>query len=786
MKRFLSSLLVLLASFVSLQAASYDDWTSYFSYNDGQQAVEAGGVVYAVMNGNLMAYHRASSEVITYDRVSHGLSGKTISLMDYCATLKTLVLVYDDGNIDLLNLSNGHVRNIPQFKDQPDNDFGLNRLLVCGDDAYLATNEGFISISIRKGVINNRYPIGGTSCVLMYDDRIYAAMKEGGILVIDRDDNGLDKTRWQPFTTRPVSDMATTGEWLYMSTPYSAEAAANNYPGLWVYSTSEGEQKRITGYATRYVRSLNGDVIAYGGGVALSVAKDAPTVMKSHANFSESVNSITPASDGGYWVARAGQGVTHFSFNADTFVADATPIRGDGPLYERPFYLSFAGDRLLMTPGRLDADDDTNNFPFHATYMDSDGEWHELEVPTVEGGWLQTRKGFVNATAMVQDPLDPAHHFVTSGRNGLFEYRDGKIVQQYTQANSPIRSAAGAGNYDYIRCDAPIFDDEGNLFFSNTSVDTTFYCLKRDGRFVPFYSPVTAQLSNFEHALFDHSGRLWVTQRRYAGNTRGGFLCIDFNGTIDNTKDDIYTYRSVFTNQDGTAFVANNAYSMAIDHDGRIWMGTNAGLIVCDNPDEWAADDFRITQVKVPRNDGTNYADYLLDGAAITAIAVDGANRKWIGTDTDGLYFVSADGTVTLEHFTMDNSPLVSNTIWSLACHPTSGEVFVGTDKGLVCFQSDASQPADELSQDNIRVFPNPVRHDYEGPVTLQGLTADCDVKVVNTAGHTVADGTSHGGTFVWNARGYNGERVATGIYYFMIADPAGGTATVAKVAVVR
>ena len=48
-------------------------------------------------------------------------------------------------------------------------------------------------------------------------------------------------------------------------------------------------------------------------------------------------------------------------------------------------------------------------------------------------------------------------------------------------------------------------------------------------------------------------------------------------------------------------------------------------------------DNFRVYRIKIPRNDGTGLADYLLDTEEIKAIAIDGANRKWIGTATSGV-----------------------------------------------------------------------------------------------------------------------------------------------------
>ena len=263
-----------------------------------------------------------------------------------------------------------------------------------------------------------------------------------------------------------------------------------------------------------------------------------------------------------------------------------------------------------------------------------------------------------------------------------------------------------------------------------------------------------------ERTLFDRHGQLWVTSRRTVTNHTGGFLCYDYNRTLDNTADDRATYRSSFYNQDGAVVNILSAYAIAQDHAGSLWLGTDQGLYKVDDPLQWHERNFLITQIKVPRNDGTNLADYLLSGVPVTAIAVDGADRKWVGTQGDGLYLISADGLQTLHHFTTDNSPLFSNNIWSVACHPTTGEVMIGTQEGILAYRSDATEPQPSLDRSRLRVFPNPVRPDYMGVITLDGLTAD--------------------------GRGFDGVRVASGVYHFHVFDPSGQRAAVAKVAIVR
>ena len=192
------------------------------------------------------------------------------------------------------------------------------------------------------------------------------------------------------------------------------------------------------------------------------------------------------------------------------------------------------------------------------------------------------------------------------------------------------------------------------------------------------------------------------------------------------------------------------------------------------------------TQVKVPRNDGTNNADYLLANVDISSIAIDGGNRKWIGTLNNGVYLISADNMTQIHHFTTSNSKLLSNAVLSIAINPTSGEVFFATDKGLCSYVSDATAPNTEMTTDNVRAYPNPVEPGYSGPITISGLSLDADVKILTTNGVVVNQGRSNGGTYVWDGCDQKGRRVASGIYMVATATSKGEKGTVCKIAIVR
>ncbi len=241
-----------------------------------------------------------------------------------------------------------------------------------------------------------------------------------------------------------------------------------------------------------------------------------------------------------------------------------------------------------------------------------------------------------------------------------------------------------------------------------------------------------------------------------------------------------------FVNQDNTTITVNNGIRCCVeDTDGNMWVGTNNGLLLLEQSQFYESSPV-FTQVKVPRNDGTDLADYLLSGLDIQCIAIDGGGRKWVGTNNNGVYLISRDNMTQLQHFTSNNSCLLSDVVLSVAINQSSGEVFFGTDKGLCSYISDATEAATEMTKDNVWAYPNPVTPDYTGLITIVGLTDNADIKILAPNGALVAQGRSNGGTFTWDGNDQYGNRVASGVYMVATATNDGNKGTVCKIAIVR
>ena len=240
----------------------------------------------------------------------------------------------------------------------------------------------------------------------------------------------------------------------------------------------------------------------------------------------------------------------------------------------------------------------------------------------------------------------------------------------------------------------------------------------------------------------------------------------------------------VYINEDGTNITPIYLFDVKEDINRNVWIATSSGPLYFTQADIMDCSG-NVIQHKVPRNDGTNLADYLLGNIETRCIAFDGGNRKWIGT-SDGLFIISDDCNTQIGHYTVDNSPLPSNIIHDILVDKNSNVVYIATDKGLCSYSNDATEPSEIMDKDNVYAYPNPVTPEYTGYVTIVGLSFDADVKIVTSNGALVNSGRSTGGTYRWNVRDLKGKRVASGVYMVETATQDGGKGVVCKIAIVN
>eukprot|EP01034_Spumella_vulgaris_P000294 gene294-390_t len=222
-------------------------------------------------------------------------------------------------------------------------------------------------------------------------------------------------------------------------------------------------------------------------------------------------------------------------------------------------------------------------------------------------------------------------------------------------------------------------------------------------------------------------------------------------------------YKNINTNNGSGLLPSGYVQSIVEDQDGEVWVGTENGFIIFYSPEAVLGNTgFNGVQPVIKATDGNN--EKLLDGVSVRNIFVDGGNRKWMATYGAGAYLMSADGYKILQHFQRANSPLLSDNLLSVTVHPTEGNVYFGTEIGIVSYRGDATDATSEFSEE-VYAFPNPVRPEFTGPITIKGLAQNSELKITDISGQLIYQTTANGGTATWSGNNFAGQRAKTGVY---------------------
>ena len=669
MKRQLLYILTLLVTTVA--NAAIGDWKIYLSYSDPQQIERVGEQLFVRASNSLYLYNKADQSIQTFDKVT-GLNDVNIINIGWNTAAKKLLIVYDNSNIDLMDLQ-GNVSNISDLYNKiMTEDKTVNSITMNGHYAYLATNFGGVKLDLNKVEISESYMLGlQVSKIGVDNDNIYARTAQNKTYKASLSSNLIDKSNWAQVTSWPQTIFSTD------NTAYeeNIDLVKTLQPG--------GPKYNYFGY------------------------------MKIHENKLYTCN-------GQGWDAKKPASIQIYDIENDEW----TTFNNEG-----------IADQLGVR------------------YQD---------IMTID-----------------VDPKD-SRHVVAGAQSGLFEFYDGELTQHWNNSNSPIYSHFNVrpGHLNYQVITSVLYDNDGNLLVANTgSTKGTLLKLSSNTTWSTLNNTITAERADFLKIMgFDSKGYLWMYNN--AWETTAAYR-YDMNT-------ETLTEYSNFTNEDGVIYTnLEGCRTLAEDKEGNIWVGLSQGLFVL-TPEYQSDPSKGFYQVKVPRNDGTNYADYLLSAIDITTIAVDNANRKWIGTKGNGVYLISSDNMVEEKHLTTSNSPLLSNNIYCITIDDNTGIVYIGTDNGLCSYQSEATKPNEEMNSDNVWAYPNPVTPEYRGMITITGLSQNSDIKITSSNGSLVAEGRSQGGSFQWDGNDLKGNRVASGVYMVNTAKKDGTKGTVCKIVIVN
>jgi uncharacterized protein YegP (UPF0339 family) len=775
-KSIIPAVLFCLMSTTTFAQLAMGKWRTHLAYNNVTQIAQSESKIYAVSDGALFSVDKVDKQFEFYSKVS-GLNGSNISRIEFDQANKQLLIAYANGNIDLIG--SGGVVNIPDlYNKQMSASKAINQVKFNDNKAYLSCDFGIVVLNmLRKEVLDTYYIGAGGSEVKVWNttilnDTIYALTSTGGTSTTPYSYTlykaSVSNKQLVNFANwKTVANLPGTGDLQSIAT-FSNKLYILRGGKLW---SKEGQNWSPfhNEYTLQNFNVTNGSMNLYAG-TNFYLVNEALTLtdLSNKGNITDAEYDLANKT---YWFAGNDLGILSY-----TEAGVLTPYKPASPTLNSPWDMTFSNKRLFVVPGgRMAAQDNRSG----VVMLYEDGVWTNI---------APTGRRVVDFMNVAVDPSNPKHYFVTSFGTGLYEFNNDLLINLYDLNNSPITSVI-AGNLDYMRLDGAIFDKQGNLFFTNSYASSAVRVLLKNGNWSDLVYPGLVQKETLGKILISNlnPNQKWVI------SVRGGELgVLDDNGTITDKSDDKtrtfmpYSYLETDANQHQVSVDAFPGLVQAIaqDKNGVIWVGTNEGPYLFSNPSKAFEADYKCSRVKIPRKDGTNAADYLLKDEEIKAIAIDGANRKWIGTKTSGAYLLTEKGDSTIQHFTITNSPLLSNTILSIAVNPVTGEVFIGTDKGLVSYQSDANEAG--VSFGEVYAYPNPVRQGFTGLITITGLIENTQVKITDLSGNLICQTISNGSLATWDGKDVHGRKVSTGIYLALCSSPDGTQSTITKIMVIN
>lgn len=750
-------------------------WRTHLAYSSVDEVERMNDKIYALSNNALFSVNSQTDEIEYYSRLT-GLHAATIDHIAYNKALNKLLLTYQNGQLDVID-SNERVHNISDlYLKQANISKKVNDICMYSSKAYLAMNFGIIALDLKKYEIEDTYYIDqnltevNVQYICVLGDSIYAA-SNAILYSAHMNDNLMDFAYWHK-TILPL------GKNTQGMRELEDRICVVRDNVLW--SLSNGTwHKHASDFSLRGLQKTNDLLFA--------TIDNQHGIVQVHSNFSIEmaflygpINDILQSGND-YWLATESNGLVAVRGG------NYSEYRPAGPISNTPYRMRFFGDRLYVLPGGRWA---AQNLRMGEIMYYENGEW-----TNITNGQLVTMADhalydFMN---VAQDPTDKEHYFITTYGTGMLEMRGKEVVKLHLPHNSSLQSAIPSNPDFYTRTDGAMFDDQGNLWVLNASknVDNVHimnakgeelcsFNLYNNGERIPFSTP--------GEIVVDKRNSQWKWFTLCRDNT--GLILLQDNGTPTNPTDDKALYRNEWFDQFNTQIRPEFIYTVVQDHDNTLWVGTSKGIFTIPASIDFMNSD-KCERIVIRRNDGTKLGDFLLDNEQVNCIAVDGANRKWIGTASSGAFLIQIvtdevgnKDVETIAHFTKENSLLPSDNILSIAIQESTGEIFFGTSDGLVSYMSDAVEPSEDFS--NLYVYPNPVYPNYKGNVVIKGLMVNTQVRILDANGNLVKTIEGNGGEVVWDLTNATMQRVASGVYTAVCNTMDGESSKVIKILIMN
>ncbi len=728
-------------------------------YQQVVEVLESGNTLYGISQSGVFTFNLIDS---TYDIITKidGLSEVKIKTASIDKNSGAIIIAYENTKLDIIK--NKEIINIDDiFKKEITGLKSVNSIDCINGVAYINCGFGSVLYDFSKNEIKDTYYLGANgSSLAVYNiallgNKIYAATDSG---ILEADANNPNLSNYQNWTKHNAIQNYPSGTIATSLIEYNNMLIAKYGDSINIFKDNIWSKSQSIFHSNTKKLKVNHSRLLVIEPISTRTYDQylLPDDVYYTNGFSGTVTSATYDNTGALWISDYVKGIVRYTKYNET-----GNYHPNGPYQAMARRLAVNKDKLIVASGTV-GDNYTNKYTKNGTYKLENGVWlnrNYLNYPQIDS--------FYDFCVVAIDPISGREYYGTFWK-GLVEMNNGEFVRNYSYHNSTIGEAVG--NTGQYRITGIAFDSKNQLWVSNHWANKPISVRRSNGQWKAYEFPgIFQELKYVSDLTIDRNDNKWVCIPK-----SNAILVFneDANGTL--------RYKRL---QSGEGFGnlpkdATEVLCITEDKDGKIWAGTNKGLVVFYNASTILTSD-NIDGQPVKVIDG-EFVQSLLENENITCIKVDGGNRKWIGT-TNGAWLFSDDGTKQIHYFNKSNSPLLSNHINDIAISPTTGEVFFASDEGIISYRSDATEGTDK-NQEIVKVFPNPVRETYTGPIAIDGLVQNADVKITDINGKIVYHSKANGAQAIWYGKNFEGERVSSGVYLVFSTDEEGVEKMVNKI----
>jgi len=752
------------------QSAGVGEWRDHLPFNSFISVTEGENLIYGATPFAVLTYDKDEQSVERYTKIN-GLSDIGIIDIKYSDDQQTVVLAYTNTNIDLFK--GNTIVNVPDIKRKPIlGNKVINKITLKDNYAYLSCGFGIVILDIdREEIFDTWYigPYGGQINVLdlAYNDTAFFAATENGIYQASLSHPNLaDFSAWSimhdvPYPNKKYNYIEAYAGYIFINLPPEEfdQDGIFYYDGTsWAPFIHEG----ING--VNGINACNGKLVIpmdFSGKVFNENLEEEQNIYTYNPG-TPSMNDAIYDRNGSVWVADNNRGLVE-SFNDGW---ESMSINPGGPYSSNVFSMTSYDNRVLVAPGGYTSTW-SPLFLNYGAYRYFDEDWKNYNSNTVPD-----MVGIRDIVTIAINPTNSEQAYFGVFRNefGLLEMTSDVLTEKFNTENSELQLWEAAGTIALVGLG---YDSFGSLWSLCSGAEKLLAEKKSDGSWASYRLGGSASAVDCSDLFVDSYDQKWVIFRHT--NSNPNYIAVYYEKNAPDERLRLLRSETGFGNIPGS-----NVYSIAQDQDGEVWIGTDEGIAIFYSPTTiLTTSDYDAVR---PLVNFDGYVQYLLETEVVTTIAVDGDNRKWIGTERSGVFLLSQDGTEQLEHFTEDNSPLFANQIVDIVIND-DGEVFIATASGIMGYKGTASAPNESYS--DVYAYPNPVKDGFDGWIAVKGLMKDSDIKITDINGTLIYSTRSEGGQAVWNGKNFDGRKARPGVYLVFAATEDGSEKVVTKILII-